>query len=185
MRSIPTLAFVTCVLSAAAATAQSHGGGHHGAAAPAPYADLDKRTIKALSEQQISDLRAGRGMGLALPAELNGYPGPLHVLELADALSLTAEQRRRAQALMDAMRAETILIGLRIIRDEAALERLFADRTVTTASLASATRLIAAGQGGLRAAHLRYHLLMAELLTHAQVAKYDRLRGYGFTGATP
>ena len=30
-----------------------------------PYTGLEQRAIKALSEQQISDLRAGRGMGLA------------------------------------------------------------------------------------------------------------------------
>jgi hypothetical protein len=39
-----------------------------------PYAGLAGRSIKALSEQQIADLQAGRGMGLALAAELNGYP---------------------------------------------------------------------------------------------------------------
>ena len=49
----------------------------------APYAGYQQRPIKALSEQQIADLRAGRGMGLALAAELNGYPGPVHVLALA------------------------------------------------------------------------------------------------------
>ena len=48
-----------------------------------PYAGLQARPVKALSDQQIADLRAGRGMGLALAAELNGYPGPMHVLELA------------------------------------------------------------------------------------------------------
>ena len=42
-----------------------------------PYAGLEGRSVKALSEQQIADLRAGRGMGLALAAELNGYPGPM------------------------------------------------------------------------------------------------------------
>jgi hypothetical protein len=41
-----------------------------------PYAGLEARAIKALSEQQIADLEAGRGMGMALAAELNGYPGP-------------------------------------------------------------------------------------------------------------
>lgn len=48
-----------------------------------PYTGLQERPIKALSDQQIDDLREGRGMGLALPAELNGYPGPRHVLGLA------------------------------------------------------------------------------------------------------
>ncbi len=75
-------------------------------ASPAPYAGLEARPIKALSGEQIADLKAGRGMGLALPAELNGYPGPLHVLELADALALTADQRARTQALYDKMKQD-------------------------------------------------------------------------------
>lgn len=47
-----------------------------------PYAGLQSRAIKTLSEQQIADLNAGRGMGLALAAELNGYPDPIHTIEL-------------------------------------------------------------------------------------------------------
>jgi hypothetical protein len=42
----------------------------------APYAGMQTRPVKALTEQQLADLKAGRGMGLALAAELNGYPGP-------------------------------------------------------------------------------------------------------------
>ncbi|HXH46834.1 MAG TPA: hypothetical protein VNK51_23725 [Bradyrhizobium sp.] len=60
------------------------------------YAGLDSRPIKALSLQQIDDLRAGRGMGLALAAELNGYPGPSHVLELRDRLGLTVDQASKS-----------------------------------------------------------------------------------------
>ena len=48
------------------------------------YASMQSRDIKALSASDIEGLRAGRGMSLALAAELNGYPGPLHVLELGD-----------------------------------------------------------------------------------------------------
>ena len=66
-----------------------------------PYAGMQTRPIKALSDQQIADLRAGRGMGLALAAELNGYPGPSHVLELADRLELSTDQRARVQRLFD------------------------------------------------------------------------------------
>src|SRR5262245_62315440 len=58
-----------------------------------PYAGYEQRPIKALSREQIADLKAGRGMGLALAAELNGFPGPIHVLELAERLQLTVEQR--------------------------------------------------------------------------------------------
>ena len=71
-----------------------------------PYAGLQQRAIKALSDGQIADLRTGRGMGLALAAELNGYPGPLHVLELKDQLQLTADQKQRFQHLYDSMKAE-------------------------------------------------------------------------------
>ena len=124
-------------------------------------------------------------MGLALPAELNGYPGPLHVLELADALGLTVEQRSRTQALTDAMRAETIPIGLRIVAEETALDGLFAEKTITPARLRDATRSIAASQGNLRAAHLRYHLIMAEVLTPEQTARYNHLRGYGSVKPAP
>jgi len=61
--------------------------------AQSAYAGMQTRSIKALSEQQVADLKAGRGMGLALPAELNGYPGPIHVLELSDQLGLSADQK--------------------------------------------------------------------------------------------
>ena len=85
----------------------------HCAAAQAsqPYADMQARSIKALSDQQIADLRAGRGMALALAAELNGYPGPAHLLELADQLGLTVEQRRQFEQMFDAMKRETIPVG--------------------------------------------------------------------------
>jgi hypothetical protein len=63
------------------------------------YAGYPERPIKALSERQTADLRAGRGMGLALAAELNGYPGPVHVLELAAPLELRAVQRAETQEL--------------------------------------------------------------------------------------
>ena len=63
------------------------------ASAQTPYAGMQTRSIKALSDQQIADLGAGRGMGLALAAEMNGYPGSSHVLELADRLDLSAGRR--------------------------------------------------------------------------------------------
>jgi len=161
------------------ATGQSHHSGHHGSAAALPYAGLEHRQIKALSSQQIADLSAGRGMGLALPAELNGYPGPLHVLELADALDLTPEQRKRTEVLVDAMRSETIEIGERVIRHEATLDSAFAHRTMTPGMLLDIVRAIATAQGELRAAHLRYHLTMSEFLQPDQIARYMSLRGYG------
>jgi Spy/CpxP family protein refolding chaperone len=154
------------------------------ALAQQPYAGLETRAIKTLSEREIADLNAGRGMGLALAAELNGYPGPMHVIELADRLSLSPEQLARLRALFDAMKAETIPIGARLIAQERSLNEDFAQRTVTPASLEATTREIGATHAALRAAHLKYHLSTAAILTPEQTMRYDELREYGRTGAT-
>lgn len=143
-----------------------------------PYAGLEQRPIKALSEQATADLLAGRGMGLALAAELNGYPGPLHVLELADALALTEEQRQRTRALFAAMREAAMAQGRELVAGEARLDGLFADRTVDPDSLRAATAAIGGAQGALRATHLEYHIAMRELLTPEQRQRYEALRGY-------
>jgi Spy/CpxP family protein refolding chaperone len=144
-----------------------------------PYAGLEGRSIKALSEQQIADLRAGRGMGLALAAELNGYPGPMHVLELADALDLSGQQRAKIQELFAAMKAEAIPLGERLIAQEADLDKAFAGKTITAASLAASTGAIGATHGALRQTHLKYHLFTLEVLTPVQLQRYAEFRGYG------
>jgi hypothetical protein len=146
--------------------------------AQSPYSGMQTRPIKALSDQQVADLKAGRGMGLALAAELNGYPGPAHLLELADKLELTAEQRARAQELFESMRQEALPLGARLIQQEVELDRQFAARTVTPETLKSTTASIAVTQGKLRESHLKYHLATAALLSHEQVQRYSELRGY-------
>jgi Spy/CpxP family protein refolding chaperone len=148
-----------------------------------PYAVYEQRPIKALSSEQIADLKAGRGMGLALAAELNGFPGPIHVLELAERLQLTAEQRSAVEALYAAMKAAAVPIGERLIREEAELDRLFATRSVTPVSLGAATQAIGATQAELRNTHLTYHLSTVAILTPEQVRRYGELRGYA--GAPP
>lgn len=147
--------------------------------AETPYAGMQSRPVKALSEQQVADLNAGRGMGMALAAELNGYPGPSHVLELADRLELTADQTAAVKRLFDSMKAESVPLGSRLLQQEAELDRQFASRTVTPQSLKSSTTAAAATQGELRETHLKYHLSTAALLTPAQMTKYAELRGYG------
>ena len=149
-------------------------------AAPAqsPYAGMQTRAIKALSAQQIDDLRAGRGMGLALAAELNGYPGPSHVLELSDKLALSATQKERIQKLFDSMKAESTPIGARLIEQEGALDRQFANRSITSDALQDATLKIGLTQAELRNAHLKYHLETAQILSPEQMKQYAELRGY-------
>jgi Spy/CpxP family protein refolding chaperone len=166
----PVLVLVLLALAAAASPsfAQSH----------QPYAGFEGRPIKALSEQQVADLRAGRGMGLALAAELNGYPGPMHVLELADSLDLSGQQRAKMQELFAAMKAEAVPLGERLIAQEADLDKQFADKTITSASLAASTEAIGATHAALRRTHLKYHLFAIEVLTPAQLQRYAELRGY-------
>lgn len=158
------------------------------AAAPAgaetvlPYAGWQARDIKALSPQQVDDLRAGRGMSLALAAELNGYPGPRHVLDLGEQLALTAAQREAFEALFREMQAEARRLGAAILEQEAALDRAFGSGRADDAGLRARLNRLGALQGELRYSHLRSHLTARALLTPAQVARYDALRGYG--GAT-
>ncbi len=149
------------------------------AVAQAPYAGMQARTIKALSQEQISDLNAGRGMGLALAAELNGYPGPAHVLELADRLELSPDQRSQIETLFNSMKAEAQPLGANLIREESDLDRLFASRSITPETLKASTAAIAVTQGALRETHLKYHLSTAAVLTPAQMHRYAELRGYG------
>ena len=143
-----------------------------------PYSEFRSRTIKALSEQQIADLRAGRGMSLALAAELNGYPGPLHAIEHANALALTPPQLSRMQHLFDEMKREAVALGERLISQEAELDRSFAAKSVTSQTLVDTVTEIGKTQAELRATHLRYHLLAVEVLTPDQLQHYARLRGY-------
>jgi Spy/CpxP family protein refolding chaperone len=149
---------------------------HHGP--HSPYAGLETREIKALSPEQIADLKAGRGMGLALAAELNGYPGPRHVLEFAQQLALSNEQHRRTSELFEAMREETGALGEQLIEAERALDCLFAEKRATPQSVAAAAQSAGTIEGELRAAHLRYHLAMMEVLTPQQIQAYNHLRGY-------
>ena len=147
--------------------------------AQTPYAGMQTRSIKALSEQQVADLSAGRGMGLALAAELNGYPGPVHVLELVDKLNLSADQRASVQRLFDSMKAEALPLGAKLLEQEADLDKQFATHAVTPDSLKASTAAVAATQGALRETHLKYHLSMVAVLSPGQTQRYAELRGYG------
>lgn len=148
-----------------------------------PYAGLHQREIRALSAQQVEELLAGRGMMLALAAELNGWPGPMHVLELATPLRLTAEQRRETEALMAVHRTEARRLGAELVEQERGLDAAFRERRITAEEVTARTGRIGALQAALRAEHLRTHLLQTALLSAEQVTRYAELRGYA--GGTP
>jgi hypothetical protein len=143
-----------------------------------PYAGMQNRGLKALSEQQIEDLRGGRGMGMALAAELNGYPGPAHVLEFASAPALSEAQRGRTQALFEEMQRTAMPLGNEVLAKETELDQTFASGRIDDASLHRILADIGRLQGELRYTHLKYHLAMRGLLSPDEIAAYDRLRGY-------
>jgi hypothetical protein len=145
---------------------------------PSPYASHVERPVKALSAERIAALYEGAGQGYALAAELNGYPGPRHVLDLAEPLGLHAGQRTAVEALFTTMREEARALGAELVRQEAALERAFQNGTINAGRLAEATAEISAVEGRLRAVHLRYHIDTRALLSGDQLAAYHRLRGY-------
>jgi Spy/CpxP family protein refolding chaperone len=156
-----------------------------GASAPqpaSPYTGQESRDIKALSPEEVQSYLAGKGMGFAKAAELNGFPGPAHVLELAAPLGLTAEQRSRTQALFASMESRAQALGRALVEEERKLDRLFATKAVTAETLRTSLGEIASLQAQLRATHLEAHLAQVEILTPDQSARYAKLRGYEGAG---
>ncbi len=154
--------------------------GHTVSVARSPYAGEEDRQIKALSDAEIDDLLTGRGMGFATVAELNGFPGPRHVLDLADSLGLTDDQEAQVRAVFDRMHSEAVELGRALVDSERSLDSLFASRVARDAPgrAESTIRRAADLRGRLRFAHVSAHLEMMETLTADQIASYARLRGY-------
>lgn len=144
-----------------------------------PYAGFDARAISTLSAEDVAALEAGGGWGLALPAELNGVPGPAHVLEAAEALGLSDEQRAAVTAVFERMQAAAQEAGRAYIAAEAAVDALFRDGEATPESIAAATAEAGAALAALRTVHLAVHLETAPLLTRHQIHLYAQARGYG------
>jgi len=168
------------VLLAAPASAQEAAA--ESAAAPSPYAGQEQRAVKALSADEVEGLLAGAGLGYAKAAELNHYPGPKHVLDLADELGLTDEQRSGAEASFERMQQRARDLGRRIVDAETALDRAFAAGELDADELHRRVADLAALRGDLRSTHLVAHLEMRALLSDHQVMRYDALRGYGEGG---
>jgi Spy/CpxP family protein refolding chaperone len=147
-----------------------------------PYVGQEQREIKSLSPDEVKDYLAGKGMGLAKVAELNGYPGPAHVLELASQLSLSAEQKARTQALFNDMQAKAVHFGRMLVEEERNLDKSFSLKTITPETLETSLKRIGTLQAQVRQTHLETHLAQAKILSPAQTAKYIELRGYNSTG---
>jgi Spy/CpxP family protein refolding chaperone len=118
----------------------------------------------------------GRGFGLAFSADQNGYPGPLHVLELKERLKLTPSQEAGMTTLFDAMLAEARVKAARLADAEARLRRIFAEGNADDGTVRVAVAEAERARVELRLAHLLTHLRTRDLLTEDQRQIYHRLR---------
>ena len=143
------------------------------------YKGQENRAIKSLSADDISELTKGGGWGLAKAAELNGVPGPAHILEMAEKINLNDQQKVGIQKLFNQMNANAKELGKTLIALEEKLNNGFSDKTIDQEKLVDYVHEIEKVRAKLRIAHLSTHLETPKILTAHQIAMYNELRGYG------
>lgn len=142
------------------------------------YAGQEQRIIKNFSEDDIRELSNGEGWGLAKAAELNGVPGPRHVLDMKAEIKLDSAQVRALETLFSQMKEDATALGHDLIEKERKLNEAFASREVDQTRLRELLMEISHTTYQLRFVHLEAHLETEKILTGEQVAFYNRLRGY-------
>lgn len=150
------------------AAAQSH----------SKYAGQEQRSIKSLSVDDIAELKRGGGWGFAKIAELNGVPGPIHLLEMKDKIGLTADQVAQIQTVYQTMRTKAQALGRKFIAVERELDDRFRTGAISKPSLKDLLARSAGVRMQLRETHLSAHLQVLPVLSRGQVEQYNRLRGY-------
>ncbi len=164
---------VTTILTGLAALAAGTTWAQHGHGGPGVPGHDVAQACATEFDKVVGD---GRGFGMAFAADQNGYPGPLHVLELSERLGLTPEQEARARTLLHATFAESRPKSARLLEAEARLRRIFAehgaDEAVVRAAVAEVERL----RGEVRLVHLLTHLKTRDLLTEDQRRAYHEAR---------
>lgn len=148
------------------------------ASTSSPYVGQQQRPIKSLSAKDMDELQKGGGWGFAKAAELNGVPGPAHLLELSDQIPLSSDQHAAITALYADMKENAIIAGNRLIEAEIALDTAFKSGDLTAEELEGLINTITQSLGRLRFVHLSTHLKTPEILSPDQIARYNSLRGY-------
>lgn len=146
---------------------------------PSAYVSLLDSEIRGLDQDTIEGYLTGKGLGQALPAELNGYPGPRHTIDMAEELELTEEQLAQVQALFDDMQSAVIPLGEKYLESVAELELTFREGTITDEYLQSQLEKITGIEAQMRYVHLSTHLATIDILSHDQIMQYNMMRGYG------
>ena len=90
------------------------------------YVDQTQNEIKAISNKDLMGLKRGYGTpfgGMAKAAELNGLPGPRHVLDLKNELNLSQETVRKIDDIFHKMASQAKLLGQELIAIESKMDK--------------------------------------------------------------
>ena len=104
------LAIIISTTGSAIAYAQQHQHGEQHNNFRSPYVEQ----LDSLSSSDVANLLNGKGAGYARTAELNGYPGLRHVLDLSSQLNLSS-QKTAIQAAFEQMQSQAKAIGKTIV----------------------------------------------------------------------
>lgn len=115
---------------------------------------------------------------MALYAEINGYPGPKHALEMKDELGLTKEQIKKTESLINDINVSATVKGQDVIEAEEDLNRSFATEKITERTLRTKLEKIGKLRAELKFMHLQAHLKMKQILSPNQIARYKELRAH-------
>jgi Spy/CpxP family protein refolding chaperone len=165
---VPMISVMVVGLLAAGDALAQHGGHHHGGG-------QGHQAAQACIEQYKQVVGEGRGFGMAFAADQNGYPGPMHVLELKDKLKLTPEQEAKVRELWAAVKAE-VPKSTRLLDAERRLERIFAERSATEPVVRAAVAGVEHARTEVRLVHLLAHVRTRDLLTDEQRRIYHDAR---------
>lgn len=175
MRTAITTTLLGMALMAGAASAQIHGAGtpHGSGSVPHRQGHQEAERCEARFAEVVGQ---GLGFGMAFAADRNGYPGPTHVVELAERLGLMPAQRARVEALREAMLAESRLASAALLAAEARLGALFESKEAGEEAIGARVAEVERLRARARLIHLRYHLKTRDLLTEPQRALYHAAR---------
>lgn len=143
-----------------------------------PWAGEQTREVKSLTARELTGIPKGHGVGMALPAELNGYPGPRHVLDLSEELNLTPEQKEQIEFFYQEMSSQAVPLGQQFIEIERKIDTKFVDKSITSEELSELLKNSSEIKWQLRNIHLQAHLKTTDVLSPEQISLYDQLRGY-------
>lgn len=138
---------------------------------------LAKMNVKAITPEELEGFLYGKSMEQARAADLNRFPSPEHVVELADKLGLSKQQRERTQQVLDESQAQAARLGYMLVDKEKELDRLFATGLVTREKLFALLHEIAHMRADIRGQHLEANMAQRLILTPPQLERYMQLRG--------